>query len=86
MAGVYYEKLDGMGYFWGVNGDEISLMICIIIMVDIFDIFSVECFYCVVMFIDKVFVIMEENFYIVIDLECFVVLKKVLNLLFDEYI
>lgn len=41
----YYEYMDGFGYFKGVKGDEVLVEVCIVIVVDIFDVFIYEWFY-----------------------------------------
>lgn len=43
---LYYEILDGCGYFFGWCGEDILLVVCIVGICDVFDVMISMCFYC----------------------------------------
>lgn len=41
----YYECLDGSGYFCGIIGEKLSWLVCIMVIVDVYDVMMVDRFY-----------------------------------------
>lgn len=57
----YYEWIDGVGYFLGFKGDEILWMGRLIVVVDVFDVMMMNCFYCDVRIVEEVVGIFYEG-------------------------
>ncbi len=57
----HHEKLDGSGYPDGLAGDEISLPVRIMTIVDIYDALSIDRSYRTAMPQDKIFALLEEE-------------------------
>lgn len=41
----YYEKIDGSGYFKGLNSDIMSLYVKMVVVCDVYDVVILNCFY-----------------------------------------
>lgn len=58
---IYYECWDGVGYFNGIVGEDIFIVGCIIVLVDVFDVLGLRCCYKEFWSIDRIKVIFEEE-------------------------
>lgn len=65
---VYYEVFDGSGYFDGLCGEFILLGVCIVIIVDVYDVMISVCLYCNVMEYEVVLWIIDEQVGGLVDL------------------
>lgn len=57
----YYEKWDGIGYLYGFKGEEISIEGCIVIIVDVFDVLMLKCFYKKVWLVEEVIDLLKDE-------------------------
>lgn len=64
----YYECWDGGGYFVGLVGEDILLLVCIVVVVDYLDVLMMDCCYCKVFLDDMVLCMFVEQCGWVFDL------------------
>jgi hypothetical protein len=76
VAGSHHEKLNGTGYFRGLNGDDLSLEARILTVADIFDALSAERPYRESLPREKVFEMMEQESPHAIDPSCLEALRQ----------
>lgn len=66
---IYYECWDGKGYLFGLVGEQILIEGCIMVIIDVYDVLILECFYKCVFLVKDVLVIILESVGIQFDLE-----------------
>ncbi|NNF78751.1 MAG: HD domain-containing protein [Rhizobiales bacterium] len=75
IAGAHHERLDGKGYPYGLNSDEICLEVRILTVADVFDALSAERPYRAAMPIEKALAIIDEDVGSAFDSDCVAALK-----------
>lgn len=84
IAGAHHERLDGKGYPYGLNADEICLEVRIITVADVFDALSADRPYRSAMPIKKAFEILEKDIGIAFDKSCVEALRVGMGSLMSE--
>jgi len=72
IAGAHHERLDGRGYFRGLDADDLDLDMRVLAVADVFDALSAERPYREALPLDKVFAILDRE---ALDPACIAVLK-----------
>ncbi|BDI30669.1 metal-dependent phosphohydrolase [Capsulimonas corticalis] len=76
IASAHHERLDGRGYFQGLNADQLDLDMRILAVADVYDALSAERPYRGALPQEEVFAILDKDRGIALDADCIDVLKK----------
>lgn len=77
IAAAHHERLDGRGYFRGLNADQLDLDMRILSAADVFDALSAERPYRGALPLEEVFAIMDKDAGKALDVECIAALKSI---------
>jgi len=76
IAAAHHERLDGSGYFRELTGDQLDLDMRILAVADVFDALSAERPYREALPLDEVFLLLDKEARVKLDVECVSVLQE----------